>query len=227
MQRKELSYYITIFFTEYLGNEAGLSINTVKSYRDTFILFFKYLDETKICKISKLRMDTLNADNVIGFLDWLEQSRGCSISSRNLRLAAIKAFCNYVVRKSPEESGLCQGVLSIRVKKAPQKSVEYLIVEAVEYLLKMPDSHSTRGLRDLAIIALLYESGCRVQEIIDLKVGDIAFRSPNTVKLTGKGNKARVVPLSSNVADIIKAYLNSGSTVCRHKKCLEPLQHIG
>ena len=211
MQRKELSYYVTTFFTEYLGNEAGLSINTIKSYRDAFILFFKYLEETGICKISKLKMGTLNENNVIGFLDWLEQSRGCSISSRNQRLAAIKAFCSYVARKSPEESSLCQGVLNIRVKKAPQKSVEYLNVDAVEYLLKMPHSHSKRGIRDLAMIALLYESGCRVQEIIDMRVGDIAFRSPNTVNLTGKGNKARVVPLSTNVADIIKVYLKSVS----------------
>ncbi|KJS69415.1 MAG: hypothetical protein JL50_01850 [Peptococcaceae bacterium BICA1-7] len=208
MHRKELSYYVSSFFTEYLGNEAGLSINTIKSYRDAFILFFKYLEETGICKISKLKMDTLNADNVIGFLDWLEQSRGCSISSRNQRLAALKAFCGYVARKSSEESALCQAVLKIRVKKAPQKSVDYLSLDAVEYLLKIPDSRSLQGIRDLAMIALMYESGCRVQELINLRVGNIAFRSPNTVTLTGKGNKARVIPISANAANIIKAYLN-------------------
>lgn len=211
MHRKELSYYVTSFFTGYLGNEVGLSINTIKSYRDAFILYFKYLEETGICKISKLKMDTLNAENVNGFLDWLEQSRGCSISSRNQRLAALKSFCGYVARKSPEESALCQGVLKIRVKKAPQKPVEYLSVDAVEYILKMPDRHSTQGIRDLAMIALMYESGCRVQELIDLRVGDITFRSPNTVTLTGKGNKARVIPISANAADIIKSYLNSAS----------------
>lgn len=209
MYRKELSYYVTGFFTEYLSNEAGLSINTIKSYRDAFILFFKYLEEASICKISKLKMDSLNADNVIGFLDWLEQSRNCSISSRNQRLAALKAFCSYVIRKSPEESALCQGILKIRIKKAPQKPVEYLSIDAIEYLLKIPDSHSTQGIRDLAIISLMYESGCRVQELIDLRVGDIVFRSPNTVTLTGKGNKVRVVPISTNVANIIKAYLDS------------------
>ncbi|HEY3362152.1 MAG TPA: tyrosine-type recombinase/integrase [Methanosarcina sp.] len=211
MHRKELSYYVSSFFTQYLGSEAGLSVNTIKSYRDAFILFFKYLEETGICKISKLKMDTLNADNVSGFLDWLEQSRRCSISSRNQRLAALKAFCCYVARKSPEESALCQGILKIRIKKAPQKPVEYLTVDAVEYLLKMPDRHSNQGIRDLAIIALMYESGCRVQELIDLRVGDIVFRSPNTVTLTGKGNKARVIPISANAADIVKAYLKSAS----------------
>lgn len=209
MLKKELSYYISSFFTEYLRNEAGLSINTIKSYRDAFILFFKYIEEAGICKISKLKMETLNADNVNKFLDWLEQSRGCSISSRNQRLAALKAFCIYVVRKCPEKSALCQGVLNIRVKKAPKKLVEYLSVDAVEYLLKMPDSQSIQGIRDLAMISLMYESGCRVQEIIDLRVGSIAFRSPNTVTLNGKGNKARVIPISTNTANILKVYLKS------------------
>ncbi len=211
MHRKELSYYVSSFFTKYLVNEAGLSANTIKSYRDAFVLFFKYLEEAGICKINKLKMNTLNADNVSSFLDWLEQSRGCSISTRNQRLAALKAFCSYVARKSPEESALCEGVSKIRVKKAPQKPVEYLSVNAVEHLLKMPDIRSRQGIRDLAMIALMYESGCRVQELIDLRAGDIAFRSPNTVALTGKGNKARVIPISANAADIIKAYLNSAS----------------
>ncbi len=209
MHKKELSYYLTTFFTEYLGKEAGLSINTIKSYRDAFILFFRYLETTGICKIGKLKMETLNIDNVIGFLDWLEMSRGCSISSRNQRLAALKAFCGYVARKSPEESALCQSILKIRVKKTPQKPVEYLNVDAIEYILKMPDRHSKQGIRDLAMIALMYESGCRVQELIDLKVGSIAFRSPNTVTLIGKGSKARVIPISANVANIIKVYLKS------------------
>lgn len=209
MRKKELSYYVTSFFTEYLSGEAGLSINTIKSYRDAFILFYKYLEEAGICKISKLKMDMLNADNITGFLDWLEQSRCCSIRSRNQRLAALKAFCSYVIRRSPEESALCQGVLKIRIKKAPQKSVEYLSGAAIEYLLKMPNSHSMQGIRELAMIALMYESGCRVQELIDLRVGDIAFRSPNTLTLTGKGNKSRVVPISINATNILKAYLNS------------------
>ena len=172
MFRKELSYYVTSFFTEYLGKEAGLSINTIKSYRNAFILFFKYLEEAGICKISKLKLDKLNADNVCGFLDWLEQSRSCSISSRNQRLAALKSFCNYVARRNPEESVLCQGILKIQVAKAPQKSVEYLSVDAIENLLKMPDRRSAQGIRELAIITLMYESGCRVQELIDLRLGE-------------------------------------------------------
>lgn len=209
MYKKDIAYFITDFFTNYLNREAGLSTNTIKSYRDTFILLFKYLDENGICKINKIKMDVLNVDTVNGFLNWLEESRGNSINSRNQRLAALKAFCNYVIRKNPEKSSICQNVLNIRVKKALQKSVKYLTVNAVECLLKVPDKYSSKGIRDLAIMSLLYESGCRVQELINLKLGNISFCVPNTVTLTGKGNKARVIPISKNVADILKVYLQS------------------
>ena len=169
MYKKDIAYFITVFFTDYLNRESGLSINTIKSYRDTFVLFFKFLDEKGICKISKINMDVLNVDTINDFLNWLEESRGNSINSRNQRLAALKAFCNYVIRKNPEESSICQDVLNLRLKKAPQKSVEYLTVNAIECLLKMPDKYSSRGIRDLAIMSLLYETGCRVQELIRLK----------------------------------------------------------
>lgn len=209
MHKKDFAYFITSFFTDYLNNEAGLSANTTKSYRDTFVLFFKYLEEKNICKLSKIKMEVLNVDNINGFLNWLEESRGNGVNSRNQRLAALKAFCSYIIRKSPEESKICQKVLNIRVKKAPQKSVEYLTVDAIECLLKIPDKRSPEGIRDLAIMSLMYESGCRVQELIDLKLGDISFRVPNTVTLTGKGNKARVIPISINVSNILKVYLRS------------------
>lgn len=209
MHRKSITYFITGFFTDYLENEIGLSNNTVKSYRDAFVLYFKYLDEKGNCKLNKLKMDVMNMDNINGFLTWLEESRGNSIHSRNQRLAALKAFCNYVIRKSPEESNTCQNVLNIRVKKAPQKTIEYLTVDAIESLLKIPDKNTLQGIRDLAIISFLYETGCRVQELIDLKVGDISFRTPNTVILTGKGNKSRVIPISKNIGKILKVYLNS------------------
>lgn len=207
MYKKEISYYITSFFTNYLDKEAGLSTNTIKSYRDAFILFFKYIDETGIGKLNKLKLDVLTIDNVNGFLDWLEESRGCSINSRNQRLAALKSFCNYVIRKNPEEISICQAILNIRSKKSPQKSIEYLKTDAVAHLLEMPDKNTKQGIRDLAMLSLMYESGCRVQELIDLKLGEISFRTPNTVSLMGKGNKARIIPISSRVANIINIYL--------------------
>lgn len=208
MHKKDLSYYVTRYFTNYLDREAGFSSNTIKSYRDTFILFFRYLDDSGICKLKKLKMDVLSPDNVNGFLNWIEKERQCTINSRNQRLAALKSFCSYVIRENPEESYICQQVLGIRAKKAPQKSIGYLNTEAISRLLNMPDKTSDEGIRDLALLSLLYETGCRVQEIIDLKIGHISFRIPNTVTLTGKGNRIRVVPISRQVSEIVKTYLS-------------------
>jgi len=228
MYRKDIFSYITSFFTNYLDKEAGLSINTIKSYRDVFVLFFTYIEDNNVCKISKLKMDVLTIENVTGFLDWIEESRGCCINSRNQRLAAIKSFCSYVIRKNPETSNICQKIFSIKIKKTPQKSVEYLTQESISNLLKMPDKRTKKGMRDLAMLSLLYESGCRVQELIDLKLGEISFRTPNTVKLTGKGNKARVIPISFQVANILMSYVKVFSMhdsehnvfVNRHDKAL-------
>ncbi|WP_406542229.1 site-specific integrase [Clostridium ljungdahlii] len=99
MHKKDFSYYVTRYFTNYLDREAGFSPNTIKSYRDTFILFFRYIELFRICKINKLNMDILSADNVNDFLNWIEKERQCTVSSRNQRLAALKSFCIYVIRE--------------------------------------------------------------------------------------------------------------------------------
>ena len=209
--KKQMGAMITDFFCQYLSNEAGLSENTLKSYRDTFILYIKYLEECGVCKPRNLDIAVFTAENASKFLDWLESKRQCSISTRNQRLAALKAFCNYVIRKAPENCKGCQAILQLRVKHAPSAIVDYLPTDAVASILKQPDYGTAEGIRDLAILSFMYETGCRVQELIDASLGDISFRKPNTVTLTGKGRKTRVVPISSNVSEILLQYVG------RHK----------
>lgn len=86
--------------------------------------------------------------------------------------------------------------------------MEYLSVDAIALLLKQPDLHTRAGIRDLALLSLLYESGCRVQELIDLKLGNVSFNVPATITVTGKGNKVRIIPLSSNVNAIVSKYIH-------------------
>lgn len=167
----KIGHLITDFFSIYLINEVGVSDNTVKSYRDTFLLLFKYFDESGAYKLKNLDISVFNADTIIGFLNWIEYTRQCSINTRNQRLAAIKSFISYVMRRSPEDYKNCQDILSIRIKKAPQAVIDYLSIDALALLLEQPDKHTKDGIRDLSILSLMYETGCRVQELIDIKVG--------------------------------------------------------
>ena len=85
--------------------------------------------------------------------------------------------------------------------------MEYLSPEAMKLLLDQPNRHTTKGRRDLTLISVLYDLGARVQELIDIKIGDVNLQNPAVITLTGKGNKARRVPLMNNTASLLQNYL--------------------
>jgi site-specific recombinase XerD len=198
---------ITSFFTNYLSNEAGYSENTIKSYRDAFLLLFQFSEEQHLCPRGRVDMSVMSEENILNYLNWLESERNSSISTQNQRLAALKSFSKYASTHSIDHFATFQTILAIKPKKGTVKSVDYLTVDAVSLLLKQPNSSTPEGIRDLALISLLYESGCRVQEIIGLSLGDISLQTPATIKVLGKGGKVRVIPISSNVVSILSKYL--------------------
>lgn len=204
-----LTTLITSFFTTYLPNVVGYSENTIKSYRDTFILLFSFADEKHLCPRGRVNTDIFCKENIINFLEWLESSRNASVSTRNQRLAALKSFCKYASSNAIEYLDIFQQVLDIKPKKGLSKTVDYLSVDAVALLIKKPNSSTHNGIRDLALLSLLYESGCRVQEIIDVKSGNISYNAPTTITVIGKGNKVRIIPLSPNVTTIIGRYVKT------------------
>ena len=203
-----LTALVTSFFSTYLPNVMGYSENTIKSYRDTFVLLFNFVDEKHLCRKGRITIGIFNKEHVISFLEWLETSRNASVSTRNQRLAALKSFCKYASANAIEYLDIFQQILDIKPKKSVSKTVEYLSVDAIALLLKQPDLHTRAGIRDLALLSLLYESGCRVQELIDLKLGNVSFNVPATITVTGKGNKVRIIPLSSNVNSIVSKYIH-------------------
>ena len=140
------------------------------------------------------------------FMLWLEEDRKYSVSTRNQRLAAIHAFFRYVQIEAPENLNLCNCILSIPTKKVAESTVPYLTIDAVKALLETIDMRTKKGRRDLSLIALLYDSAARVQEIADLTVGDIGL-SPATVRLKGKGNKTRIIPIVVQTAKLLDSYL--------------------
>ena len=159
-------------------------------------------------KIDRICLADIDADLVIRFLDWLEVNRGNSASTRNVRLAAIHAFFRYVQFQNPEMLLHCQRILAIPMKETEKRFVEYLPEQVLRELLSLPDQTKKYGIRDTALLCLLYDSGARVQELIDLSLLDIRLETPATIRLYGKGRKVRVVPLMSQTATILQKYLN-------------------
>jgi site-specific recombinase XerD len=198
--------YLTAFFTQYLVLQRGLSPNTVASYSDAFFLLFKYLNEKHRLKPDRITFAHITRERVVGFCQWLEASRNASVKTINLRLTAIHSFFRYVGMREPSRISLCKNILDIQMKKCEKKVPMHLSDDEVKMLLAEPDFRKKQGIRDLAIITVLYDSGVRVSELISLKLSDIRLGGTATVRIIGKGRKQRLVPISLAAANIIKAY---------------------
>lgn len=207
MKHADFAYYLSGFFIKYLSERKGASVNTVQSYRDTFILLFRFLQDIYSIPAEKIELLTIQKEHIEKFLEWLEKERGCSVGTRNVRLSAIHSFYKYMQYELPDHLDLWQEILSIPKKKEIQNVMNYASLEGIQLLLKMPDQKTPTGRRDLALLSLMYDSGARVQEIVDLNAGMIRVLSPATVKLIGKGRKGRIVPLMDAQLKILKSYM--------------------
>lgn len=207
MKPTDFSFYVTGFLTKYLPGETGASKNTIGSYRDTFILFLRFLRDIKEIPTDQLTLSMVTKNIVVEYLDWTEEYRNCSISTRNVRLAALHSFFKYLQYENPDNLLEWQKILSIPVKKTEKKTINYLTLDGIKLLLKMPNLYTVSGRRDLALLSLMYDTGARVQEIIDLTPSMVRFDKPYTIKLIGKGNKARIVPLMEPVVENLKKYM--------------------
>lgn len=209
----DFAYTLSKFFGEYLTVLCNFSENTICSYRDTFKLFLSFCICSEGIPSERLCFKDINADMIERFLHWLKSERNSSVSTCNQRLAALHAFFKYVQYEHPELSLLCQQVLFLKFAKNEKTELNYLTVDAVTEILSIPDTKTAEGIRELAILSLMYDSGARVQEIADLKFGDVRLLNPATVKLTGKGRKSRVVPLLQGNVKILSSYIQ-----CNRKK---------
>jgi site-specific recombinase XerD len=195
------------FFTEYLSAERGMSPNTLRSYGRAFS---SYLDFMKTCRhinAEKLTLDHLNRKNITDFLEWMQDINGCSASTRNLRLAAIHAFCKYMQYVDVTRLHQWQEIIEIKMKKSIKATMNYLSLDGVKLLLEQIPRNTKKGRRDLALLSLLYETGARVSEIAGLRPVDVSLNKPSYVTLFGKGSKKRLVPIQDAEVAILKAYM--------------------
>lgn len=207
MKQTDFAYYLTKYLTEYLPGQRNVSSNTLRSYRDVMKQLLLFLNEKHQLKPEKICISDITSDVIILYLEWLEINRKVSISTRNQRLAAIHSFIRYLQTEFPDILFESQKILGIPFKKVHKEPIGYLDQVCVQSLLKQPDTQTIRGLRDCAILVVLYDSAARIQELIDLKVNDVRLTKPTTLKLTGKGNKTRIIPLMDKTSDIIERYI--------------------
>jgi site-specific recombinase XerD len=205
----DLGICVTDYFTKHLAGVKNLSSNTVKSYRDTFCLLLTFLNEKMNLKIEKTSLAIITDKTVIEFLGWLEDDRGNAVSTRNVCLVAIHAFYRYVQMQYPEMLMNCQRILAIPLKRTEKKTVDYLPENTLKELLALPSQSDRYDIRDTVLLCLLYDSGARVQEIIDLSLSDIRLETLPTVRLLDKGRKVRVVPIMSQTAAILQKYVST------------------
>ena len=199
--------YLTEFLSVYLPSQKNVSKNTIHSYRDTFKLVINFCREIKNISSEQITLDTLSSELITDFLEWIEANRKCSISTRNQRLAAIHSFFRYVQAEEPSGIFHFQKVTAIPIKRAKKAVIEHLTPEAIKLLLEQPDKYNARGRRDLVLMSTLYDSGARVQELIDIRICDVTLQSPAILTLTGKGNKVRRVPIMKNTALLLQNYI--------------------
>lgn len=200
---KALSHYLSV----YLPGQRNVSPNTIKSYRDTFKLFLMYCKQGCGLSIEHLCLQRIDEPLVVGFLSGLEQDRNNSISTRNQRLACFHGFCRYLQIEDPVGLLSYQKILSIPMKKTTKTTVHYLTPDALKLILAQPDLSKASGRRDLTMLSALYDTGARVQELVDLKVRDVRLDHPPILTLTGKGRKTRQVPLMSNMESLLRQYM--------------------
>jgi integrase/recombinase XerD len=207
MKPTNFARYLSDFFSVYLTTQKNVSKNTIYSYRDTFKLLLKFCQDVKGIAIERVSIDSLTVKLIKDFLNWLEDERKCSISTRNQRLASIHSFFRYIQGEEPAGIHQFQQVMSISIKKTEKKVLEHLSPRAMKLILEQPDKSSPKGRRDLTLLSVLYDTGARVQELVDIKVNDVTLDPPPVILLTGKGNKARRVPLMKNTVALLQQYL--------------------
>ncbi len=200
--------YLDAFLNKYLPEVRNCSENTFKSYCDTFSLLLLFIRDKELINAEILTLEDFSHTLIERFLAYIEQERGCSISTRNVRLAAIHSFFRYLQYEHPSFLLEWQKILGIPFKKVSHRIMNYLTPEGMHLLLSLPDQKTEIGRRDLALLSLMYSTGCRVQEVCDLTPGSLRFSKPYLIRIIGKGNKTRQVPLRDDQVLILKNYMS-------------------
>jgi site-specific recombinase XerD len=200
--------FLQLYFTQHLVMHKHASPQTIASYRDTFRLLLKFMQDRTGISPAALPLTAVDADSVLDFLNYVERERGCGARSRNNRLAAIRTFFRFVSLRDPANLGMITRIMAIPNKRSEKKLVGFLTRDEVKALIAAPDCTTWAGRRDNAFLLTLYNTGGRISEIIGLHRRQLSLDvGCANIQLFGKGRKERVVPLWDETARVLRAWL--------------------
>jgi integrase/recombinase XerD len=212
VKKNEMYFYQLLrdFLTDYLIHRRQFSINTVKAYRQTLNLLRNYLRDKKGISFDKMDFSCFSRNIIYDFLMWLKGERNCSVQTLNLRLSSIKSYLKYCSEENMELTSIYLDVSSIHAFKGHKNPrVEYLTQQQLKLLFSLPDMTTRLGRRNCFFLILAYETGARMQELLNLQVNSI-LRSDISIRLRiqGKGGKIRYVPLLGTTVNHLDSYLS-------------------
>ena len=194
------------YFTDHLPRLRGMSPHTIHSYRDSLVLLLRFIATLRKRPVAEIDLADLAPPEILAFLSYLERDRKNRAATRNVRLSAIHALFRFVALRNPEQLDLTQRVLAIPFKRAQQRAIDYLEHEEIEAILKAINRATPQGTRDYALLATMFNTGARVQEIADLRACDLQLTKPFQVRVFGKGRKERYIPLWPQTAAVLRDF---------------------
>ena len=192
------------FFRQYLQTVRGASPHTVRAYRDTLRLFLEFLSRRCRHPIDRLNGDHITCEHVSEFLAHLETGRKNSPRTRNGRLAALRCFVRHLLQQDPTRAGEYSRILALPGKRTIQSPPGYLEPEQFRAFLNHVDLRKPFGVRDAALFLLLYNTGARISEALQLRWSDLRLEPPWQVRLQGKGSKDRLCPLWKQTVNLLR-----------------------
>ena len=207
MKKNSFMKWMTSFFEVYLPEIRNCSPYTITAYKQSFLTFLEFMKERNGKDCYKITFNDFTMTNMDNYVLYMNNIKHYSASTINQRIAALSSFLKYSARRDISAIGALNNVMSINTPKVTQTEMSYFTKEEIGIILRTPSLDTAHGYRNRVILALMYDSGARAQEICNLNIEDIKFTHPTKVRLFGKGSKTREVPISPEVARLLKHYI--------------------
>ena len=202
-----IALHIEAFLRDYLPRQRGASQHTCDSYASGFMLLFEFASQRLERRPSELGLEQIDAPLITAFLEHIETVRGNQAATRNVRLAAFKAFFRFLEHRIPAALEQIRRIHAIPFKKTDSRLVPYLTREDVQALLDAPDPTTREGIRDRAMLHIAFAAGLRVSELVGLRLEDVVLQRDTSIRVRGKGRRERSLPLWKETSTALRAWL--------------------